>query len=159
MAELPSNTIMRIQAKVLSFSSCKLVQNPSGTVHVSFGTIKAIPSLSASCVNSILRVMDGPVTLDLIPSAMGVSLPSETSSSTRVGGVFADIVLTVINTLDISSMPYTMARTWLEILIIFILKVRAPLLHRYAYLSTTLSVVRYRKHCTASSCRPPCRCC
>jgi hypothetical protein len=79
--------------------------------------------------------MDGPVTLDLFPSAMGVSLPSEVASSTRVGGIFADMVLAVVNTLDISKMPYTMARTWLETLIVFILKVRIFFWPRYSCLN------------------------
>jgi hypothetical protein len=126
--------MIQFQVKVLSFSGCKLVQTSNGTVHVSFDTIQAIPTISLPCVNGLLRVMDGPVILDLLPSAMGVVLPSETSSSTRVGGVFADIVLAVINTLNISKMPYVMTRTWLEILIVFILKVCALVSSRWSFL-------------------------
>ena len=107
---------------MLSFSDSRLAQNVNGTVHVHLGSITSISVIAYPCISSLARAVDGPGTVDLSPSAMGFTVPSESNMTCLVGGVFVDIVMTIITSLDVVQLPYLVARSLLETIVIIILK-------------------------------------
>ncbi len=109
---------------MLSFSDSHLAQNVNGTVHVHLGSITSIPRIAYPCINSLTRAVDSPGTVDLSPTAMGFPMTSESSMTCLVGSVFVDIVIAIITSLDIVQLPYLVARSLLETIVIIILKAR-----------------------------------
>ena len=107
---------------MLGFVNTRLVPNHD-TFSVQFDGLQPIPLASQPCVVALLRAIDCPKYLELRPSAMGMSDDADTPSMCSVGTIFTDLLMTVVTNLKISEMPYLMARTWLEMLIVFILKV------------------------------------
>lgn len=91
---------------------------------VKFDGVNATPPISQPCLSALLRALDSSVTLTIRPSAMGVANEADVSSTAPVGSLFVDIILDVVTKLKLSDMTYLMARAWLEMLIIIILKAR-----------------------------------
>jgi hypothetical protein len=112
----------RSKAKVLGFVNTRLVPSHD-TFSVQFDGLQPIPLASQPCVTALLRAIDCPKCLELRPSALGIYDDADTPSTCSVGTIFTDLLMSVVTNLKISEMPYLMARSWLEMLIIFILKV------------------------------------
>ncbi|KAF8328909.1 uncharacterized protein EI90DRAFT_3063988 [Cantharellus anzutake] len=118
-------TVLKIKhhlARVLSFSESRLMQNVNGTVHIHLGSITSIPPTAYPCISSLKRAIDGPGMVDLAPSAMGFKTVPEANAPCLAGSVFDDIVIAVITSIDVVQLPYLVARSWLEIVVIIILK-------------------------------------
>ncbi|KAF8326124.1 uncharacterized protein EI90DRAFT_3071593 [Cantharellus anzutake] len=118
-------TVLKIKhhlARVLSFSESRLMQNVNGTVHIHLGSITSIPPTAYPCISSLKRAIDGPGMVDLAPSAMGFKTVTEANAPCLAGSVFDDIVIAVITSIDVVQLPYLVARSWLEIVVIIILK-------------------------------------
>jgi len=111
-----------LQAKVLGFVNTRL-EPDHDTFSVQFDGLQPTPLTSQPCVTALLRAMDCSKLLELRPSALGIHNDVDTPSPCLVGTIFADLVMTVVTNLKFSEMPYLMARAWLEMLIVFILKV------------------------------------
>lgn len=94
-----------------------------GTQFVAFDGVRSVPSNALPCVIALLRALDISAIVSVRPSEMGEMVEQDAPSKCHVGALFTDLILTVTAKCDLTSMPYLMTRTWLEILIVFILKV------------------------------------
>lgn len=114
------------KAQILAFENIKLVPS-NDTMAVRFDGLQATPSISQPCLSALLRAIDCGTTLGIRPSAMGIPSETDTPTPCIVGALFVDITLYVVTKVKLSDTTYLMARSWLEMLVIIVLKVLSSL--------------------------------
>ncbi|KZO98231.1 hypothetical protein CALVIDRAFT_36906 [Calocera viscosa TUFC12733] len=112
-------------ARQLGFSKAVLRIAGDGTCHVAPGPVSLPdpPEQGLSCLAATKRVLDASTKLNVSPSMLGVNSVPDTLVPCHVGALLVDLVLIVLRaTPDLTSMSHLALRSWLECLIIIILK-------------------------------------
>ncbi|KAF8311639.1 hypothetical protein DL93DRAFT_2168963 [Clavulina sp. PMI_390] len=108
-------------ARILAFDKIKLIPT-SDTIAVYFEGVQPTPSIAQPCLNALLRTLDCGTPISIRPSAMCALVDGDPPTTCAVGNLFVDIVLHAVTGLKLSQLPYLVARGWLEMLIVIILK-------------------------------------
>ncbi|KZT61428.1 hypothetical protein CALCODRAFT_9999 [Calocera cornea HHB12733] len=120
-------------ARQLGFSKAVLRIAGDGTCHVAPGPVSVPepPEQGLACLAATKRVLDASTKISVSPSILGVNLPPDAAVPCLIGAPLVDLVLIVLRaTQDLATMSHLVLRSWLESLIIIILKhdMRSPVL-------------------------------